>query len=84
MCSLTTAHIYMDSPVGRPFIFVRPLVCTFIYFLVLKSIYDIVSLTKRFVHLCQAKPNTLPSSMFSIWHHQNPEIHHYKGIKQFM
>ncbi len=55
MCSLAIAHTYMDSTVGRPFIFVRPLDCTFVYFLVLKSIYDIVSLTKRFVHLCPGR-----------------------------
>ncbi len=54
MCSLTTADIYVGSPVGRTYIFVRPLDFTFVYFLVLKSIYDIVSLTKRFVRLCPA------------------------------
>ena len=45
----------MDSPVCRPFIFVRTLDCTFVNFLVLKSIYDIVSVTKRFVLLCPVR-----------------------------
>ena len=40
-CSLKAAQIYLCSLLG----------CTFLYLLVLKSVYDIVSLTKWFVHL---------------------------------
>ena len=47
MCRLKAAPVYL----GRPHIFVQPFGYTFLYLMVLKSAYNIVSLTKRFVQL---------------------------------
>ena len=51
MCSLKAAEVYKGDHARPPLIFEQPLGCIFLYLRVLKSAYDIVSLTKSFVQL---------------------------------